>query len=297
MAARFCSKCGHEIASTAHFCPSCGTPLGSGGPSVTRVEAATDTTRRLLVPGMVAALVVLVIAVVLLAHAHAPVTSANSQPAPSAPSVLSAPAVPPPSAPAITNAPSQPAPSAPAVTNAASKPVPTLPPEDARYLAFLQGIEQRRVALNNDTSGATQMMQAAQGLQGMQGSGQDDPEQHNTAVQGSVGKISQGYSDYVTKCNDLARDFRTVNPPPDCTLIANNYMALLTDYAATVSKLQVALVNGDIGAAMGAQGAQKQVNTDASQADQQLAALCARFSVPKPFDIQVEGASSPLTGL
>jgi hypothetical protein len=297
MAARFCSKCGREIASTAQFCSGCGTPVGSG-PQVTPVEAATNTTRRLLVPATVIALLVLVVAVVLLAHAHAPVTSAPSLTAPVAPAITNAPSAPAPAAPAVTNAPSQPAPVAPAITNAPSKAAPSLPPEDARYLAFLQQIEQRRVALNNDFGETGSMLQEAQGMQGLQGdSGEGDPDQHNSQVQSGVGQISKGYGDYVTKCSDLTRDFRAVNPPPDCSLIANAYLALLTDYAATISKLQVALMNHDIGSVMGEQSAQKQINTDATQADQGISNLCTRFDVPKPFSIQVDGASSPLTGI
>jgi hypothetical protein len=296
MAARYCAKCGHEIASTAMFCPSCGTPVNAGGRPATGVDAAVGVTRRMLIPAMIAALAVLVVVIIILiSRPHEPVIAARSEPVP-APSVLSAPTAAPQPAPPVTSAPSQPAPPTPPVTNSASKKPPALPPEDARYLEFLQQIDQRRIALDNDFSGASQLLQSAQAMQGEEGD-TDDPQQHNSSVQGSVGKMSQGYSDYTTKWNALTRDFRSVVPPPDCSLLANDYLQFLTDYAATISKLQVALLNHDIGAAMGVQGAQKQIDTDAMQADNQITQLCNRYGVPKPFSIQTEGSSSPLTGL
>lgn len=297
MAARYCSQCGREMASTAQFCPACGAPANPSGREVTGVVAATNATRKALIPAMVAALVVLVIVVaILMGHRHPAVVATQPVPPPVAPSVIAAPPAAPPVAPPVTSAPSQPAPKAPAVTSAPSKTPPALPPEDARYLAFLQQIDQRRIALDNDTSGATQMLAQAHLMQGQE-MNQADPDQHNSSVAGNVGKLSSGFSDYVTKWNMLARDFRAVNPPPDCSLIANSYYKFLTGYAATISKLQVALLNGDIGAAMGAQGAQQQINADAMAADQHLSDLCTHYGVPKPFSIQVEGASSPLTGM
>ncbi len=94
-----------------------------------------------------------------------------------------------------------------------------------------------------------------------------------------------------------APDFRAVRPPPACSALANTYFTYLSDYAATISKLQAALLNGDVSTAMGAQGAQQQINADAQAADGQLGQLCGGFGVPKPFSIQPEGGSSPLTGL
>lgn len=275
MAARFCSQCGREIASTARFCPGCGASQSAveGGP---KVETANGT-RRFLVPAMLAALAVLVIAVAVLA-------SKQGRP------VTSAPAAPP--APALLNAPTQTV-AAPAVTGAPSRPAPTLPPDVAAYLKFLQGIEERRVALSSDTSGAAAMMQTAQQMQG----GQADPEQHNASTPNNVGKLNQGYSDYTAKWNTLAGDFRAVGAPPACSALANAYFTFLSGYVATISKLQAALLNGDMTAAMGAQGAQQQINADAVAADGQLGQLCGGYGVAKPFSIQPEGGSSPLTGL
>lgn len=288
MAARFCSRCGREVASTAQFCPGCGASLADGAAGV---APATNPSRRLVIPGLVAALVVLGIIVVALASKRGhPVTSAPSAPL-VAPPVTSAPAAPQ-AAPPLTNAPTQPVAAAP-VTSAPSKPAPALPPDVAAYLRFLQGIEQRRVALANDTSGADAMMQTARQMQASQG----DPEQHNQSVPGNVSQINRGYSDYTAKWNTLIGDFRRYPAPAACAGLANAYYTYVNDYASTISKLQVALMNGDISAAMGAQGAQKQINGDALAADAQIGQLCDHYGVPKPFGIQPEGSSSPLTGI
>lgn len=290
MAARFCPQCGRELASTVQFCPACGASQAASASGGSKVEATADRTRRFLVPAMLAALVVLAIAVAVLAgKARRPITSAP-QTAP-APAILSAPTDAP-AAPAVTSAPTT-APSAPAVTGAPSRPAPTLPPDVAAYLKFLQGIEERRVALSNDTSGAMAMMQTAHQMQG----DQSDPEQHNTSTPGNVGKLNQGYSDYTAKWNSLAADFRAVRAPAACTALANAYFTYLSGYVATISRLQTALLNGDMSAAMGVQGAQKQINADALAADGQLGQLCNGYGVAKPFSIQPEGGSSPLTGL
>lgn len=292
------------MASTAQFCPACGASTNPSGREVTGVVAATTATRKALIPAMVAALIVLVIVVaILVSKAHQSVIASQPLPAPVAPSVLAVPPAAPPVAPPITNAPSQPAPKAPAVTNAPSKKPPVLPAEDARYLAFLQQIEQRRVALDNDPSAAEAMMGSVRSMQ----SAATDPEQQGAKVNQGMSSLDQGYSAYQGKYQTLIRDFRSVQPPVDCTEIANKYFAALTDYADIISKTQVILRNihmgstPDYGALMQAQGvlqeAQTKVGADLSGADNAMQALCTHYGVPKPFQIQIPGAASPLTGL
>ena len=156
----------------------------------------------------------------------------------------------------------------------------------------MKGIEDRRVALSNDTSGAVAMLGVAHQMQ----SNQSDPDQQSQTAPNNVSKISSGFTDYNAKWQTLIGDFRTHTAPPDCTGLANGYWTFLTGYAKVISQLQVALLNGDIGAAMGAQGAQKQINAQALQADDALTQLCSRYNAPKPFSIQPDGASSSLLG-
>lgn len=259
------------------------------------MDMAASGTRRLLWPAVIVALVVLLIAFsVLAAKYRESLLAAKSQTLAPAPSVLAAPSQPPPAAPPLLSAPSRPTPPAPALTNAPSVTPPGMPADVAAYLKFLQGIEERRVALNNDASGATAMLNQARGMQGDQG----DPEAHNENAPGNVAKISGGYGDYSVKWQTLTRDFRAVVPPQPCALLANQYLQFLTGYAATISQLQVALQNGDLGAAMGVQGAQKKLNADAVKADDALAQLCQRYSAPKPFTIQPDGGGgSSLLGM
>ncbi len=296
MAARFCPQCGREVSSAAKFCPHCGASLSPGGASarVSPVETAARGTRRLLLPLALAAVLALTVAVVLLLRRPAtPLVVTRTVP-------LAVPAAMP-----VTNAPTVPAPAAPPVTNAPSTGPGQLPPDVAAYLKFLQGIETQRVALSNDTSGATAMLAQAHQMQAQQQAAQQqdasDPDAPGNGnpqqtQQGSVAKISGGFTDYNAKWQTLVADFRAQTPPPACADLANQYFNFLSGYAKVISQLQVALLNGDIGAAMSAQGAQAQINAQALQADGSLAQLCAHYNAPKPFSIQPDGASSSLLG-
>lgn len=330
MAARFCPQCGQEVSSAARFCPNCAARLDGAGPApagdtpprvprpplatVTGMDDAALKSRRLLVPGMIAALVVLAIAVAVLAaqsrRQPSVLVSAAPPPAPT-PALTNAPTAPTPAAPAVTNAPTQPPVSAPAVTNAPTAPTPALPPDVAAYLSFLQRIEQKRVAMNNDVSGASAMLAMAQGMGGMGGGMPDvgnDPEGGDEARQQAakqdaakqnMQKISQGYSDYALKWQGLVREFRATPPPPACATLAGRYQTFLGDYTTVITKMQVALLNHDssglpdLSAVAGVQG---QVNTDGGLANTELGNLCARYGVPPPFVIAPEGASPSLLG-
>ncbi len=331
MAARFCPECGQEVSSAARFCPNCAARLDGadsnvgvgapprvprpplvGTPNVTQMDVAAQKSRKLLVPGMIAALVVLAVAVAVLARPRSqPSVLVSAAPPVAAPAVTNAPTTPPPAAPPLTNAPAQPPATAPAVTNAPTAPAPALPPDVAAYLSFLQQIEQRRVAMNNDTSGATAMLAAAQGMggggMGMPDVG-NDPEGADEAKQAAAKqeeakrntqKISQGYSDYALKWQGLIRDFRATPPPPACATLAARYQTFLGDYTTVISKMQVALLNHDSSGLPDLSAVtqvQAQVNTDGAAADTELGNLCSHYGVPKPFTIAPEGASPSLLG-
>ena len=329
MAARFCPECGQEVSTAARFCPNCAARLDGADPNVgaapprvprpplatiTNMDAAAQKSRRLLVPGMIAALVVLAIAVAVLAaqsHRQPSVLVSAAPPSIPAPALTNAPTAPPTAASPLTNAPTQPPTSAPAVTNAPTAPAPSLPPDVAAYLTFLQGIEQKRVAMNNDVSGATAMLGMAQGMGGMGGGMPDvsnDPEGADEAKQQAakqdaakqnMQKISQGYSDYALKWQGLVRDFRATPPPPACATLAGRYLTFLGDYTTVISKMQVALLNHDSSGLPDLSAVtqvQAQVNTDGTAADAELGNLCGRYGVPKPFVIAPEGAAPSLLG-
>jgi hypothetical protein len=310
MAARFCPQCGQEISSVAKFCPHCGMNLVAGatavGPPATRMDAAARGTRRLLLPLTVVVLVVLAVAVAVLANRlhQDSLLSSRTLPMPSAMPLTNTPTAPIPAAAPLTNAPSTPAPAAPPLTNAPSNGPGQLPPDVAAYVKFLQGIEERRVALSNDTSGAMAMLSTAHQMQDEQQEAQQEENTDPDAPSGSnpptaaagTSKISSGFTDYNAKWQTLVADFRSQSPPPACADLANHYYNFLIGYAKVISQLQVAVLNGNIGAAMSAQSAQSQINDQALQADASLAQLCAHYNAPKPFSIQPDGASSSLLG-
>ncbi len=309
MAARFCSQCGQEVSSTAKFCPNCAAPLTAIGtaPSVTThpLDMAASKSRSLLLPAAIAAVVVLALAVLANSHRQASLLVSPPPTVITAPAVTNAPAQAPVTAPPLTNAPAQVPITGPAVTNAPDKPAPSLPSDVAAYLNFLQGIEQKRVAMNNDTSGATAMLGIAQGMQG-QGMPTGDPSEaengaskQQDAAKESTQKLSQGYSDYAVKWQALSREFRATPPPPSCTLLANHYFTFLGDYTTLITKMQVAVLNHDSSGLpdlSAVSQVQAQVNTDGTAADTALSDLCTHYGVPKPFVIAPEGTAPSLLG-
>lgn len=301
VAAHFCPQCSQEVSSAARFCPNCAAQLGSPAagsiPAAATLDAAAQRTRRLIIPGMVLALAVLALALIMAVRRQPSVLVAAPAPAPlPAPSIVSAPVAPPaPAAPAITNAPVQPPTATPAVTNAPTRPAPMLPQDVAAYLTFLQGIEQRRIAMNNDLSGAMAMMATAQGVQGAQ----TDPEGGEDAAKQGTQKISQGYNDYALKWQSLIRDFRTVPAPQSCVLLSNAYLKYISDYTTVITKLQVALLNHDSSGLPDLSAVtqvQAQVNADGALADTALSDLCSGYGVPKPFSIGSDSAAPSLLG-
>ena len=311
MAAKFCSQCGNEVSATAKFCPNCAAPLSAGTvpprAATHPLDTAARSSRSLLLPAAIAAVVVLAVALGVLANSRRQASLLVSSPpaALSAPALTNAPAQAPLSAPPLTNAPAQTPLTGPAVTNAPDKPAPSLPPDVAAYLNFLQGIEQKRIAMNNDVSGANAMLGVAQGMQGQGGMPTGDPSEAEDgnkpqdAAKASTQKLSQGYSDYALKWQALTREFRATPAPPSCTLLANRYYTFLTDYTTVITKMQVALLNHDSSGLpdlSAVASVQAQVNTDGAQADSALSDLCAHYGVPKPFVIAPEGAAPSLLG-
>lgn len=311
MAAKFCPQCGREVSSTAKFCPNCAAPLTTIGtaPSVTThaLDTAARKSRSLLLPAAIAAVVILAVAVAVLANSRRQASLLVSPPpaAITAPALTNAPVQAPLTAPPLTNAPAQTPITGPAVTNAPDKPAPALPPDVAAYLNFLQGIEQKRVAMNNDTSGATAMMGIAQGMQGQGGMPTGDPSEaedgnkQQDAAKESTRNLSQGYSDYAVKWQALLREFRATPPPPSCTLLANHYFTFLGDYTTLITKMQVAVLNHDSSGLpdlSAVSSVQAQVSTDGAAADTALSDLCTHYGVPKPFVIAPEGAAPSLLG-
>lgn len=316
MAARFCSQCGNEVSSAARFCPNCAAPLNPTGsaasgpstPTAHPLDAAARRSRSLLLPAAILAVIVLAVAVAVLAansRRQASLLDSRAPAAVTAPAVTNAPTLPPTDTAPLTNAPTLPLTTGPAVTNAPDKPVPTLPPDVAAYLNFLNGIEQKRVAMNSDVSGAMAMMTVAQGMQGQGMQAAESDSEGSAAGNGadaakqSTQKLSSGYSEYAVKWQALVREFRAQPAPPACTLLANRYLMFLSDYTTVITKMQVALLNHDshgLPDLSAVAQVQTQVNADCTQADSALTDLCARYGVPKPFVIAPEGASPSLLG-
>ena len=314
MPARFCPQCQHEVTSTARFCPNCASVLGGpGGPVPTNppvnqaqfqpttiqpvqpppLDEAVARGRMALMLTMAIGLVILLAIIFVMAnHPRTSVLTDENAPPPPAPAVIAAPSTPPVGAPPLVSAPAAAPIAAPPLTSAPSTEPGALPPDAAAYVKFLQGIEERRIALNNDTDSATAMYGVANQ---MKANGQDpDPEQATTDSNNGTAKIGSGFGDYSTKWQTLVHDFDATEPPASCQVLGQQYHKFLSEYADVISKLQVALLNHDIGSAMSLQSAQQTIDADGIQADTDLTNLCNLYNAPKPFSIQPEGASPSL---
>jgi hypothetical protein len=318
MPARFCQQCGNEVSSTARFCPNCAAPLngaspppGPAGLTAHPLDTATRRSRSLLLPAAIVAVVVLAIALAVLAAKSRQQASLLVSPTPvavAAPAVTNAPVLPPTVAPPLTNAPTAPPMTGPGVTNAPDKPTPTLPPDVAAYLSFLQGIEEKRIAQNNDLTSGMALMPIVNGLSGTQGADTEgdpsDPSDGQNSQKAGFNQTNHGLGNIDLKFQMLVREFRSKPPPPSCTLLANKYLLFLGDYSTLISKMQVMIMkhvddpNDQSGPSEAAALSQAvpQINTDGTQADSALTDLCAHYGVPKPFVIAPEGAAPSLLG-
>ena len=309
MAARFCPNCANEVASTARFCPNCAAPLAAAPPPsvavepITRMDLAASKTRRLLVPAMVAALVVLAVVVAVLTGKgrQPPLVATQPVAIPASAPLVNAPSAPPTAAPPLTNAPAGPAVTAPPLTNTPAGQPGVLPPDVAAYLNFLHGIDQRRTTLEGQMAANLNQMLPGLGTQALP----DPSDDSSGSSPDTLGKISQTWGNANLAWQGLIHDYRAVNPPASCLLLSGQYLKFLTDYLVVMDKMQAAVQTHDTNGVKDPAGAmqlatetQKQVNADAIDADTQLTQLCARYNAPKPFAIQAEGggASSSLLG-
>ncbi|MBV9849143.1 MAG: zinc-ribbon domain-containing protein [Armatimonadetes bacterium] len=311
MAARFCSQCGHEISSSAKFCPHCGAPLTpnafSPAAETTRMDVAARSTRRLLLPLCIAALIVLTVAVAVLAGKlrQQSLLSSNSYTPPAAPPLTNAPSSLP-SAPPLTNAPTQPAPAAAPLTNAPTTGPGQLPPDVAAYLQFLKGIEDRRIPLEDEDNAEinASWQQAVSGENAKNAAQQLDENDSPPSVQSNTDNGSapnQSLSNYENNWQTLIANFQSRTPPEQCRLLANSYYRFLSDDYSGVVQMHVDIPNVLSGKDKGAitnnwLTMNSKKDEEGNAADAALSDLCARYNAPKPFSIRPEGAMPSMLG-
>jgi hypothetical protein len=295
MASRICPNCGQEAPRTARFCSQCSYSL-VGEPTIPRppqafeqrsLEAKASSSKTVLISVLGAAVVILLALAGFALNKYSSLLNSNVPI--SAPPVIQAPP-PPPAAPPVTQAPTVVTP-VPPVTQAPT-PAPVVPPPAiVAYLSFVQQMEQSRIALDNAQVAAIMpLLGTAQGLK------LDDDQEKSSGTN----QINQAMSENLAKWQDLIRTFQQQTPPDGCQDLANSYYKFLQDYTDLSSQIQVALENGDTAKVMSLQGAQTQVDQDASAADGAVAAICTKYNAKKLFTISGEdggGSGSSLLGL
>lgn len=274
-----CAKCGAVIPSQSKFCLSCGEPVKS--PVKESVPSATARKRSSFWAMLIALLLVASIATIIALKGRGDrvLDSANVSNPQQAP-LLNAPNAPSVPQPGILQNQNLP------VTPAEPKSGP--PPEVVAYLEHIKKVEMYRRSMRLDLAPAFDMLKKAYSIRDEPG---DDERQQTNQ------EITTGYSDYVSKWQQIVAYFNSVKAPSGCEQLSGAYGEALGNYSSVMIKIQYALVKNDLSTLMSLKGT-VQANIDSSlrKADNELAAVCKNFGINKSFVIETdEGVDSLLS--
>ncbi len=211
---------------------------------------------------------------------------APQTPSPSSPSFVQVPQAQPPESGLLQAPPPPPTPVPlqtvqPAVPQPVPSQQPTLPVGLWDYLEQLRRIEQQRKnEANNFWIALQSLWDLLKALQGVAATG-DPLEAPNYDPQANL----KAYDAYQQRFSILHQALRQLKPPPECWSLHQAYdQALQTHINAIVSLKQRILAKDLLGAAFGLT-LQKQIDNALAAADNELAAICYRFGIAKPFTI------------
>lgn len=301
-----CPHCAQEIPDEGFACPRCGkalprdrTTMSGARPTVPTVVPPTPSRRPYALAGVLAAIIV-VLAIVLAVALHKPVTQANGT-------------LPPAPGPPVTSAPTPAAPlPGPPITEAPKANPPQLAPEDPNkkaieaYLQKVSYIEKERQRVVNDLTVALfalELLKAGVGNPvppGMEWVWGDDPSVAAAAKEKSKSETpdqaQQAIGDYVGKLKVLDDQLKATTPiPPPAMPFAQSYNSAFYEYAGAMIQIgqimqqaksdpgQAQSLAGQLSGMKGSLGSRK--DRALAAADQQLATLCQKYGIQKPFDV------------
>jgi hypothetical protein len=301
-----CPECGKPVPPGVSRCPSCN--------AVVRERASAAPKKPWALVGVLTAIVVVLL--VLLARSwlnRGPDVTA-------APAPTQAPAGPP-----LTQAPAPKVPEAgPPVTAAPSQPPPAPPKEDPdkaaveAYLRQVSAIEKQRQDIVNDTAQLLVMLQVMKAMAGGLSNAQmdqllavdaeEEAAAKEKAKQQTSGQVMGQMQSYSGRLRALDQQFRAIKVPKPAYAFAASYDNALARYVAAIDSLAITLQKAE-GVTDPAQAtavitqlqqARSQLTAAVAQglsaADGQLAALCSKYGIPKPFTV-ADAPPGDLTGL
>lgn len=301
-----CPECGKPVPHNVSRCPACNAVV---------IERATATQKKpWALVGILAAIVVVLLGLLVRSWlTRGPQVTA-------APAPVQAPAGPP-----LTQAPEPKTPApGPPVTAAPSQPAPALPKEDPdkaaveAYLRHVSAIEKQRQDIVNDTTQLLVMIQVMKAMAGGLSSAQIDqltaidPEEEAAAKakarQQTSGQAMGQIQSYSGRLRALDQQFRAIKVPKPAYPFAASYDNALARYVAALDSLAITLQRAEgitdpaqaTAVITQLQQARAQLSAAVAQglsaSDAQLAALCSKYGIPKPFTI-ADAPQGDLTGL
>ena len=295
----FCQRCRKEMPAGAQFCLSCGSRLAAadaaGAPVVAEAPASDPKRKQFLILGVALGLAFLAVVGVLIAvlmnRPGQSVTVQPTAPPPTSPSVTAAPSVQvTPGSP--TAAPAPVTPGAPTTAPAAHQP----PADVVAYLAWLQGIEQRRQGIDTQSSSALMSLGPALtgGLGALKGltEGEDFQPPDNT-------QAKQAWQDLNNRVAGLIAEFeKNQQVPASCQTLHAQYRGIFEPWRQVFQAGSQAIQAGDPSAIMSvAVPAEQQKVARCQTAEQELANVCTKNGITKGWSIQGGGGSTGgLTG-
>ena len=263
-----CPSCGNEVGDQSRFCSSCG---ASFVPSEQKPAVERQAPNRLLIGTMAVIALIMIVAGVfaMLRPRGGPSVVQSRPPVPKPTSSLTQTPVPP-------DRPSQSltqteVPPAPPSTKA--PPEEKAPPEVADYINFVKAVEARRCEMRDDFGPALEAF--AGYIEAMA-----DPDEN--AKPEAV--MAKSYSRYVQDWSALVRTFHSRTAPEPCRRLGGVYGQALGAYAATMTRIQGALIQSDYKAARAIK-TQQDINALLRQADQELTQVTTRYKLEKTFTI------------
>lgn len=158
-----------------------------------------------------------------------------------------------------------------------------MPPADIlAYLRALERIERKRRSLSSGAGGVFELLNAAIGLvQSI------NPEAADSAqADASRQRITAGFARYRMAYLQLLRQFRAIPPPTACQQLALSYERALVMHVQTIQELEQAMATRDISKPLFALlTVDRKLKSALNVADNALATVCYRYSIPKFFRI------------
>lgn len=159
---------------------------------------------------------------------------------------------------------------------------PTIPAGLLDYLEQLKRIEmQRKREASNYWLALGALEDLLKAMQGVAATGDilDAPEYNPQ-------RTLQTYDAYLQRFLALRQWLHQLQPPPECQQLHQSYDQALLAHIGTINALRQRIALKDLaGVALSGLTAQKQIDTALSIADNELASVCQRYGITKPFTI------------